>query len=160
MTDPWDATADRIRAARDAANKQTAADAAAQQKETAAAQARAAQRETEIQQLISELVPVFQNFILQRGAAARRLLAQHSSACIVFGAVRSRGHIFFDKDGFGRPGARIQGPSGTGYARLDASAYDAVEFFVRYGPGSASPEAARNIVGWFQRQVEQYNRTS
>lgn len=155
MTDPWMQAAKRLNV---------------QRAETELARAQAAAlnpprppRRDPMEIAIEETTPVFRQFIRERGAAAQALLAARGQGeYVLFGADKSIGYykgIYFTQLGI-REGEQPntykirKGEDGAG----PSDAARAVQFFAWFGGGYNDPDKVRNIVAWFQAQMDKLAR--
>lgn len=168
MTDEWHEAAARIRA--QSAVEQAAKQAAKQAAASADAAALAAKKQSdqaaqlELQRAIADATQSLADFVSQRGAAARELLAARGNqACVIFGEDRDGGYYtsvylyeggLAKESGFNGTSALYGGQNQEPPSTHKATPRDAVLSFAYHGQGHKNPETVRGIVTWLTQQVD------
>jgi hypothetical protein len=158
MSDPWLSAADRIREERAAADRARTDEAEQRRLKLAQERADAERKRQEMEAAIAEAVPALERFLGERGAAAQAVMAARGEkSFITFGGYNEGGgysNAFFYAHGLARESGR-----GGGYSPVETagpkpiSVEEAVRAYATDGAGSDRPDRVRNIVSWFEREI-------
>lgn len=153
--DPWEVAAETINEGR---ARQEEADRLSRQ----AGQANQAQenrlalaREQLLKSAINDAARYLEVFLRERGAAAIKLLGA-ARATIVFGSDSDGDYavVYLSGEGFLYESGFSSNVGTPPTEKRTASAWEAANYFARYGDGRRNPELVRAIVAWLTRQVE------
>lgn len=158
MTDPWLQAANRIRTDRETDERARADEAERQRLQREQEQAKREREHAEMEAAIAVAVPALERFLRERGAAAQAVMAAHGDRkSITFGGNSEGGYYsnaFFYAHGLARESGR-----GGGYSPVETDGpkpigvEEAVRAYATDGAGHGRPDRVRNIVSWFERQI-------
>jgi hypothetical protein len=162
MSDPWDRAAQRITGQKAERHRREAEAEQTRLRKEAEKRQAAEKSYAEMQAAIAAAAPLLEAFLVERGAAAQRLLAACGErAHIMFGAQNEGGYyhsVFLHADGLREEMGTAGGYSATPQSNKPTTALAAVEAFARHGVGRGNPQQVRNIVDWLTRQIDGYSR--
>lgn len=164
MSDAWDSAARRIIAKREQDEHAAAEEAARAHSEAAAKKEAHEQAYRHMEAVIDEVAPQLEVLLRERGEAAMRLLAarnnsNNSNSYIYFGGEQEGGGFVsycFTDQGLQVVHGRIMGYESVNDGARTATAREVVAAFAYRGGGHRQPDAVRDVVNWFVRQIDQY----
>jgi hypothetical protein len=160
--DPWSAKARQRREEQAVEAAATEVTAAGKRIQWELKRAESEARERELQIAIAQAVPSLEDVLRRRGQGARELLATFGErAHVMFGSKAGGGgyhSVYFDHNGLTQE-IGSGGDYGSTPNRIwAATAWEAVEYFARYGEGRGNLDQVRKIAEWFIQQVNGFMR--